>query len=622
MQENKHGISNDCSNEKVVVMLDDKMFTKKPNHSEVKGINKRITRGYTKITLEELAEAIVTGKTFMPGIMETRNDILRRSKDNWHSQQIVALDFDNGLTLTDALNDNFIRSNASFLYTTFSHTDVINKFRIVFVLDKVIFDYTDITQILEGLLELYPQADKNCKDGSRIFYGGTTIHWFDKSNRVKTEQFIKKSLRGDRKNNIYISPPNLNTSALNNSTKISNQKVSNIEAIKARDITALHGNIEINEVELKLSNVEEYLKTMNMPVYLGIENHNSFIDLFHEETNPSASIYKSNKGNKQWLYKCFSESKPFVGTIIDVTAKLQGCDKRQAIKFLCELYKVKIENEDALRAFQQNFYDYTEVFSQDDFNVAYPNLFRVLIKTKCLSALIRLLTFVSKNINDDNGYKVVSFHSISTLANAVGVSQSAMGRKINLFTLFGFLRKLADDEIQEDLLTHLNSKKSINNRVYRSTVYEFPILPHEELLKMEELAIIWLENNLSLKTVNYEGIYRSFGREVADRCFPQDTGKEITEEHDENVMILHKKVLELIEAKGWTTLKEISENTYFLSHNSESRKKEIIGRAIKEMLDTYDLEILPLNNQLKNEMKITPEKMPLRNFPKIIRRKR
>lgn len=206
MQKKKNEISMESSHKKIGVMLDDEMFSEKPNQFEVKGINYRITKGYAKLTLEELADAIVTGKTFMPGIMEARNGILRRAKDNRHSQQIVALDFDNGLTLTDALNDEFIRSNASFLYTTFSHTDVINKFRIVFVLDKVIFDYTEITQILEGLLGLYPQADGNCKDGSRIFYDGTTIHWFDKSNRVKTEQFIKKSLWGDRKNNIYISP--------------------------------------------------------------------------------------------------------------------------------------------------------------------------------------------------------------------------------------------------------------------------------------------------------------------------------------------------------------------------------------------------------------------------------
>lgn len=361
---------------------------------------------------------------------------------------------------------------------------------------------------------------------------------------------------------------------------------------------------------------------MDLSEYLGVENRYSFIDIFHDETSPSASIYTSNKGNNQWLYKCFSESDSFVGSIIEVTARLQDCDKKQAIEFLCELYKIKLENEGALVAFQKSVYDYIDVFTQDDINVTYPNLFRVLTRTKCLSVLIKLLSFVSENINDEDGYKIISFHKISTLANVIGVSESVMGRKINLFTVFGFVKKLADNEIQEDLLTHLNSNRRINNYSYRSTVYEYPILSHEELLKMEELAIIWLESNLSLKTVNYEGIYRSFGREVADRCFPQDAGKEITEEHNENVMQLQRVVLNLIEEKGWTTLKEINEHTYFLSHNSESRKKEVMGRAIKEMLDIYELEILPLNKILKDEMKITSEEMLPRSFPKIIRRKR
>ena len=56
---------------------------------------------------------------------------MRRAIENWESQQVIALDFDEGLTLEEALNESYFKENAAFVYTTFSHTKEQHKFRVV-----------------------------------------------------------------------------------------------------------------------------------------------------------------------------------------------------------------------------------------------------------------------------------------------------------------------------------------------------------------------------------------------------------------------------------------------------------------------------------------------------------
>ncbi|HGE7613612.1 hypothetical protein NST86_06535 [Bacillus sp. FSL L8-0199] len=45
------------------------------------------------------------------------------------------------------------------------------------------------------------------------------------------------------------------------------------------------------------------------------------------------------------------------------------------------------------------------------------------------------------------------------------------------------------------------------------------------------------------------------------------------------------------------------------------------GKSVGEMLDSYDLEIIPSNKKIKEEMGITEEDMSRFSFPKIIRKK-
>ena len=84
---------------------------------------------------------------------------------------------------------------------------------------------------------------------------------------------------------------------------------------------------------------------LDLPQYLRIKNYRSFHDIFHKDESPSASMFISNNGNNNWLYKCFSSSYPFIGTIIEVTMKLQNMSKAEAVDFLCEIYNISVEDK-------------------------------------------------------------------------------------------------------------------------------------------------------------------------------------------------------------------------------------------------------------------------------------
>lgn len=606
----------------IEIMLDNKEYKRKPVN-DTGAISERIKSSVTTLTIRELAEAVQNGKTFMPAKLIRKDGVLKRSKNNWYSQQVVALDFDNDITLQTALNDEFIRSNAVFLYTTFSHSEELNKFRVVFVLDKVITKYSDFECVMSCLLAKFPQADKSCKDGSRLFYGGLEVYWFDEGNRLDSQSCIKESLEWDKKNNLsmsHLKPPASPKKKETLKTISKMRNISNIELIKNKDVQGMKQIVSIEQITLRQLEIEGYLKQVNLPEYLGIQHYRSFNDIFHDEENPSSSIFMVSSGTGHWLYKCFSSSSPFLGSIVEVTAKIQDSSRVEALKFLCDVYEISNVNPEAIEQHKQQYHKYIEYLASDRLKDEYPKLYELLTRGKSLSALVRLLFYVGNNVSDEESIRTIAFHKVDTYAKALGISKSSMGRKINIFTFFRFMIKLDDSEIEDVLLKKLEQKKKLNSYSYRSSVYEFPILNTEQLNEMENLATVWLDNGLSIKTVTYEGIYRSFGKEEAERCFPQDKGKVISDVHDDNVTELHRVIMEQVNERGWTTKKDIIDAVKFNGGNGKMKKEDVLKTSLKEILDSYGLEYVPLNKILKEQMNITVEDMSLRSFPKIIRK--
>lgn len=157
--------------------LDTVGFTDKPKGSQVGGIKQRLANSVTKLTLENFIKAVKHGCTFVPA--EVNGEQI---SDNWKSQQIFCVDIDNK---TDPKSPDYMLPTKAldicrinnikpfFLYHTFSSTQEVEKYRICFVLDRLITDTSEREKIITTLIDLFkPVSDPACKDPARLFFAG------------------------------------------------------------------------------------------------------------------------------------------------------------------------------------------------------------------------------------------------------------------------------------------------------------------------------------------------------------------------------------------------------------------------------------------------------------------
>lgn len=183
--------------EKVKLHIDKRGYNnKKSVKKDIRAIKNRVQ--YSKpieTNIDKLIEAIEAGKTFSPAIMKgtKRTDFIE--------QQVFPIDIDNSnknvpiLQVQDAIN--ICKKNnlpLAFYYPSFSHTEEKPKYRLVFVLDKVIKDVNIRNTIMTNLYSLFPQADKSCINEDRLFYGtNKKATKIDVENPLKTDTILSLS---------------------------------------------------------------------------------------------------------------------------------------------------------------------------------------------------------------------------------------------------------------------------------------------------------------------------------------------------------------------------------------------------------------------------------------------
>lgn len=168
--------------------------TKPKEHISIIKPRLQSEKNIKEVTVRELDEAIEQGKSISPAVM--RGGI---RMDNWSEQQVFMVDIDNDKEDTDIL----IEAEAlyicqqynllpAFYYHSFSHTKEKPKYRLVFVMDKVVTDTYKRKIICESLIGLFSQSDTSCKNADRVFFGTDSECIFcDGNARISYEDVIK-----------------------------------------------------------------------------------------------------------------------------------------------------------------------------------------------------------------------------------------------------------------------------------------------------------------------------------------------------------------------------------------------------------------------------------------------
>lgn len=115
-----------------------------------------------------------------------------------------------------------------------------------------------------------------------------------------------------------------------------------INYIKNQDIKHLQDIISPEAVSVRSHNeVYDYLKRQDLWLYLGKES-NRFRCIIHNDSNPSAGILQ-NPENGHYIYNCLSDNCGFKGTIIELTEKITGLNRKETLRFLRKVYRIEYE---------------------------------------------------------------------------------------------------------------------------------------------------------------------------------------------------------------------------------------------------------------------------------------
>ncbi|RWE28575.1 MAG: hypothetical protein EOS78_31850 [Mesorhizobium sp.] len=93
-----------------------------------------------------------------------------RSNSNFKASDVLSIDIDGTMTLDQAVEDPFVASHATFIYTTASHTPEKHHFRIGFALERTIENGAEMRAATRSLALKFG-SDLNAVDQARIFFG-------------------------------------------------------------------------------------------------------------------------------------------------------------------------------------------------------------------------------------------------------------------------------------------------------------------------------------------------------------------------------------------------------------------------------------------------------------------
>lgn len=613
---------------KVSVMLDNKEYERKPQGVEIAKILKRLQT--TEITLDELANKLSNGYSFRPAILYGTKE-----KD-WNNQIIFCLDFDDGTSIKTELEKcKELNILPAFIYTSFSHTEENNRFRMVFCANELITDYDIAKKVQLTLMQLFPNSDKQCKNLSRIFYGGLSIKYEGYENIIDYKEILSKyPLEVSNVNVKEKTTPNIKIS--NILYNIRGEKTSkcdeyNIKAIANRDVKYLKGKINNPHIIFK-NNKEffEYIYTYPLDELLEIQYPESFRCIFHDDHNPSASIFISGKDG-HYLYTCHGNCN-VTYNIVNVIELLGHFPNRpKTLKFIKDIFNIEIEQTEWQKEQKELIEWNRRILIDGEFEKQCPTTYKNIKRNiKYLEQLYYIAedNIYSDKYTDDQG-NIVFFASNSYILQRMCMSKNSsktISQKNALFVYHYLLNKLSNEDINEDNLKRSQAISANNKDKYRHiNYYSIPAFNTESYKDIEKQGQKWKDNNYSMTGCSREMFMRGEGKDVADRIFPQykqiydKKKKQIVDrtttkfsDNLEDIIVLC--IFNQIDERGYAIEKDIVMDIISnmdLNINIKHKTVELqIKKSMKEILDGYDLQRIRANKELKTKYGITSKGYP------------
>lgn len=582
----------------VKIMYYKKFFMYKPMGDDIPEIQKGLKK--TEISLEELAYGLSNGATFKPAILSGTKNV------SWKNQQLFALDFDGNTTIEEELKRcDKLDLQPVFGYITFSHTESVHKFRLVFCFNKPITDVRIRDYVQNQLLKTFKYADQKCLDKTRLFFGGTDLIAENYSARISLDHSLFKT-ECCKSSRYSKSSDNLNVQAIQkldvsqmktllseNPSHIVRNNLNNREGFSLPSLVNKNKTIYLNKKELS-----DFLNNIDLSVYLNVSINKLFRCILpeHDDAKPSAHIYKTYDGTQ--IYKCFG-CEASLG-ILKLTAHLAKCSEKRAKQFLLDIFNIQLKESDWIVQQKSVLKQNIELLQSTLIESKYPNLGKIIRSRKIY--LIMTLQYYYDYIEEElqcNGAPVfyTSYNKLKEIWEISSKrSNSDISKSLTLFSLLGMLKKLKEEEIPEYFLKIAKGISSRYNYGKINTYFSIPEYNEEFLLNCEQIADKLKESHFTLSGLSREYILRTFGIDKADELFPQ-LNRENQYGTSSRSDFKTEKIVEHIE-------QEINSNGFVFEKNLNKTFGIQWKRSIDEILNIYCLKRVCTNKEFKKRFNI------------------
>lgn len=607
-------------------------FKDKPQGKQCGWVQKSLTQA--NITIENLADALVHGASFKPGVLAGGN-----KAENWIEQQLFGLDFDDGIRIEEAYNKVIsLGITPCFMYTTFSHKEEHHKFRMIFCNDTVITDGNIRDKLQATLMGIIGGIDEVCFNRDRLFFGGKghTVLYPDYDIRINAESIIEKYWTDDFEQYISNAKPKSKKKKDSTAAGIRNKATDtakecptyenlNVKAIKEHDIEYLRKVLAHEPIEFENKNeFWDYIYSeLDIAELIDIDDPRSFCCVLHDDHNPSANIFTTQIGVQK--YRCCSENLTLnIKQLIELLGDFKS--EYKAIQFIMNIYNLSIKESQWSIEQRENIdlmisnitlNKFKELCPQADKNIKYAkDTFLMML------SIARNNVYSEKFSNDDG--EIVFFVTNKKLADYLGKGNSQkkidkVSKYIKMLIYHDLILILDDEQIPKELLfkaiKYSGTDKRQGNHV---SFYAIPSWVIQQLSTIENNGVRWKEKGYRIAGVSFDMFYRSEGFDVAASIYPQYKKKKneygeivdrsTTKASDERTLKISEVILQCIQRKGYCTEKEV---VYILGNKYRYEVTETqIKRCLNEIMDSYGLKKVKANKVLKEQYHIKSDGYP------------
>lgn len=614
---------------KATLHIDEVKYNAKPNGRQVMN---RIKKGDNVVDAEptQLLEAVTSGQTVVLGKFSPAPFV---EDGKLIQQSYFMLDFDNKdengerfqderYTSYDSMvNDSFIKENALFIYTTFSHTEGHDRFRIAFKSNKPMTTEEEVKNLYAWLFSKYPTADVKAGSARRLFYGGKGTHTiFNLENTLPEAETVVEAPKASKKRTtskkvesvVVKKKPvkKLPTLLREDGTLPTVINNSMVEMIQNGEISAIREHLNVERTVFPTIFVAiEHLIRLPLSSILGLQDDTNLYDIFHSEKTPSARIYKDKNGIER--YHCFSESSEFDSlNIVELVQYVKQVQYHEAVMFLMAMFDIEIKVEEDVQRIYNQLDMFIHVLSDVEvLDKHYKDLKKFIGRSRPTAIgileLIRRNTFIDRTTGKQ---RVAIIFSLDTIASKIGRGRDSVENTINKLKFLEVIKSVPDNEIPANLLEDMNKNKerhqlnrSENYKARRTNMLEVK-LDDNILSKANDTAMFANENRFNAESLKERAVGATVSVEKHNEMFVQDKKDvALTKERKKIVDSMVKATQRLLNKHGYVN-DEMMGNALKQAYKRSKKWADEQVRAFRSVvLEQLDLTAIANNKDTRKE---------------------